>query len=531
MNFRFRLAAAGALAFVAISVPASAIEPDAPEALITQDETIVIGLRLRIDALPPAREYGEQVDRSALAAYYANSVSHPLWIDRNGLTHRAKKILKEIAQGNSWGLDVSRFNLPVLSKAVTGSSELIEAELRTSLAILKYARHARGGRMDPKQLSLDIDQTPALESPRKVLTDLSKSVDPIKYLQDLHPKHTQFVRLRSAYLKALNGATQSGAISAKRPKNGARKSPRKRHLGSEQSLSNRLLYNMEMWRWMPRQLGSRYVAANIPEYKIRVMEGDRIIHEERIVVGKIQNKTPIFSDEMERIVFHPFWGVPNSIKVNELLPSLLRGGNILEKQGLRIKYRGRDINPRSVNWATTDIRKYHVYQPPSRRNALGIVKFMFPNKHAIYFHDTPSKHLFKKKARAYSHGCMRVRDPLKFAEVLLGHDKGWGRRKIDRLISAGPKNNQISLNTKVPVHVMYFTAWVDDVGRLSLFKDIYGHEKRVRMGLEGKAHLIVKQKRDLSKARTRLVSRALSNGGAVYEPSSDQSWRRQVLGN
>ena len=526
MTLRFRHSGAMALACIAFANSAFAVEPDAPEALITQAEAFQIGVRLKLDALPPARQYGEQADRNALAAYYASRSSRPLWIDQEGLTNRARKILKEIARADTWGLDASHFNIPTFAKAKLDNAQLIEMELRTSLAILKYARHARGGRMDPKQLSIDMDRTPALEEPKAVISSLSTSADPVRYLQELHPQHPQFVRLRAAYLKVANDITkgeESIAASTEKP---TKKPSRKQNRNSKRALSNRLLYNMEMWRWMPRDLGSRYVAANIPEYKIRVMDNEKIAHEERIVVGKIQNKTPIFSDEMERIVFHPFWGVPNSIKVKELLPSLLRGGNILEKQGLRMKYRGRDINPRSVDWAATDIRKFHVYQPPSRRNALGIVKFMFPNKHAIYFHDTPSKHLFKKKARAYSHGCMRVRDPLKFAEVLLARDKGWRRSKIDSLVKAGPKNNQISLSSKVPVHIMYFTAWVDDEGKLTQFKDIYGHERLIRMGLEGKTHLIVKQKRNLTEARRRVVSRARPTAR-----SSDRSWQRQVFGN
>ena len=132
------------------------------------------------------------------------------------------------------------------------------------------------------------------------------------------------------------------------------------------------------------------------------MNGDRVVHSERMIVGKTKHKTPIFSDEMETVVFRPFWNVPNSIKVKELLPKLLRGGT-LRRQNLKLALGKREINPASVNWATTDIRRYHVFQPPGRRNALGQVKFLFPNKHAVYFHDTPTKRLFKRQARAFSH--------------------------------------------------------------------------------------------------------------------------------
>ena len=320
-------------------------------------------------------------------------------------------------------------------------------------------------------------------------------------MRDLHPKHDQFKKLRIAYLDALerekNGLTIEPApaieeLDGKKKKK--RRAKRKKRRKPKTKLSKRLLYNMEMWRWMPLDLGDKYVQANVPEYKVRVVKNHRIIHEERIVTGKVQNKTPIFSDHMETVVFHPFWGVPNSIKVKEILPSLVRGGNVLQKQNLKISYGGRPVDPASVDWTRTDIRNFHVYQPPGRRNALGIVKFLFPNKHAVYMHDTPSKHLFKRRKRAYSHGCMRVRNPLKLAEVVLGADKGWNRLKINSLVRSGPKNNQVALNKKVPVHVTYFTAHINEAGKPVLYNDIYGHEKRIQMGMDGKAHLIVKRK-------------------------------------
>ena len=195
-----------------------------------------------------------------------------------------------------------------------------------------------------------------------------------------------------------------------------------------------LLVNMEQWRWMPADLGNFYVWVNIPEYTIRVVRADRIIHSERVIVGRTNTQTPVFSDEMQQVIFHPFWGVPDSIKTNELLPSLARGNTgVLERNGLRVSYRGRDINPGSVDWTKVDMRKFHVYQPPGGSNVLGVVKFRFPNKHDVYMHDTPSKSLFNASVRTFSHGCMRVRDPLKLAEIVLAEERGWpaepGRRR------------------------------------------------------------------------------------------------------
>ena len=532
MNAVFRILCTGCLCLLASNGAVLAIEPDAPKTLISQEEALIIAVRQRIDQLPDTRDSGEISDRAALASFYASSGSAPLWVGGDGARPKARKIAAEIRKANMWGLDRSQFDLPDLAGKFSSNAALIDAELQMSLAILKYARHARGGRMDPKELSLAIDRTPPLKDPREVLEALHATATPAAYLRDLHPQHEQFKRLRAAYLAALEREANGRTIE---PVPTTRKSKKKKHKGkrarrSKTKLSQRLLYNMEMWRWMPRDLGETYVWSNVPEFNVRVVRNGRVIHRERIVTGKIKNKTPIFSDHMETVVFHPFWGVPNSIKVKEILPSLVRGGNVLEKQNLKISYGGRQIDPYSVDWSRTDIRNYHVFQPPGSRNALGVVKFLFPNKHAVYMHDTPSKHLFKHKVRAYSHGCMRVRNPLKLAEVVLGQDKGWDRSKINSLVKSGPKNNQISLKKRVPVHVTYFTARVDDKGKTQLVNDIYGHEKLIQMGLDGKAHLIVKRKPNLDAERKRVVSNSGPRNSYSYR-ERDRSWLNAVFGN
>ena len=145
-----------------------------------------------------------------------------------------------------------------------------------------------------------------------------------------------------------------------------------------------------------------------------------------------------------------------------------------------------DIDPYSVNWSSANLKAYTFYQPPGEANVLGQVKFLFPNKHAVYMHDTPSKHLFDSSVRAFSHGCMRVRNPVKLAELVLGQDKGWSGEKVHELIEDGPEDNKIALDHKIPVHVTYFTAVPDDTGKIRTFRDVYGHEQRISLALEGR---------------------------------------------
>ena len=537
---------------VAMLAPnAYAIEPQAPEQLITAEEAAVISLRQRVAEVrapskPTQTEKGEMQDRAGLLDHYGSTDGGLIWVDDNGLNAKARAVIEEMTKARDWGLDPDAFDPPsdVLDAPDDGltADQRVNLEMQMSLTVLKYARHARGGRMDPKDLSLDIDREPPLLRGRDVLGAIAATDDPAAYLRDLHPKHDQFVKLRKAYLKALQDEadgidTRVETEEAKPAKKGKkRRKARKRR--SQVKLSQRILYNMEMWRWMPAELGDTYVLPNVPEYRIRVIKDGNIIHSERMIVGKVKNKTPIFSDELEHVVFHPFWGVPNSIKVKELLPKLMRGSG-LERQGLRMRLGSREVDPRSVDWGRTDIRNYHVYQPPGARNALGVVKFMFPNKHAVYFHDTPSKYLFKKKTRAYSHGCMRVRNPLKMAEVLFKQDRGWGMSKIRSIVDNGPDNNQIKLNRKIPVHVSYFTARVDEDGELRLVKDLYGHEKRIQIGLDGKAHTIVKEDRSLEKYVPRRTRNVANSGGGFFSGgfggSSSQgrssAWKRSVFGN
>jgi L,D-transpeptidase YcbB len=195
---------------------------------------------------------------------------------------------------------------------------------------------------------------------------------------------------------------------------------------------------------------------------------------------------------MRTVVMQPRWNVPNSIKIKELLPGLRAGGDPLRRQGLVLEYNGRRVDTYGVDWSRTDIRNFNIYQPPGGGNALGVVKFLFPNKHSVYLHDTPSKGLFNETVRAFSHGCMRVRNPVKLAELILNEDKGWDKTMTDDLIAHGPEENEISLTRPIPVHITYFTASVGSDGEVQTFDDVYGHEKRITLALQGRWNEIAK---------------------------------------
>ncbi len=514
---------------------------DQPASEVTAAEPVIDPLQTEMLRLIADRKGISKADRAALTEFYETRGADLLWVSGTDFTARAKTALAEIRQADDWGLEASAFELPS-APATTEPADIAGAELALSLAVLKYADHARGGRMDPKDLSNYIDRDLPLVPAAEVLAGVAASDAADAYLRKLHPQHPQFEKLRQAYLALRNGVPQAVADNEdeedEAPAKGRTKRKAKKSEPAEKVTLRKLLVNMEQWRWMPEDLGQFHVWANIPEFTLRVMKHGEPIFTERLIVGKRDTQTPVFSDKMAFIVFHPFWGVPDSIKVKEILPGLARGSGVMAKNGLRIQYRGRDIDPENVDWSQADIRNFHVYQPPGRGNVLGQMKFMFPNKHQVYMHDTPTKNLFNSSQRTFSHGCMRVRNPQRFAEVLLEQDKGWDGRRIASLLKGGQENNNITLDNKIPVHMTYFTAWVGDDGKVKTFADIYSHESRIQMGIDGKAHLIVKKKDDLGPVRAGAVSRLAetrssgsSGGGGAFSSSNTPDWARRILGN
>ncbi|MFT3729917.1 MAG: L,D-transpeptidase family protein [Hyphomicrobium sp.] len=493
-------------------------------------------------------------DRAALADFYKSRMGATLWVDKRGFTAEAKNLISALQSADDWGLRSADFKIPDLKANPDGSyslDDLTAVETRLSLEAMEYARDAHGGRIpDPSsQLGTFLDRKPELIEPRTVINNLAAAPDKAAYLTSLHPQAEQFRRLREKLL-ALRASTKKAdelkipdgpnlkpgqsspqiAILRKRLKVTA--APTKddgspadetyydktlaeavkaykeskginptlwvtaalrRSLNASNDISEaKLIANMEEWRWMPADLGDYYVMVNIPEFKFRVVSNGQVIHEERIVSGRPDAQSPIFSETMKTVVIQPRWNVPDSIKIKELLPGLRGGGDPLRRQGLVAEYNGRKIDPYNVDWSRTDIRNFNIYQPPGGGNALGVVKFLFPNKHAVYLHDTPSKSLFNEPVRAFSHGCMRVRNPVALADLILNKDKGWDKEKVEDLVKNGPEENEIALDHPIPVHVTYFTAWVDDDGQVQTYADVYGHEKRIQLALAGKWNQISK---------------------------------------
>jgi len=521
-----------AVAPAASSATTSADAPAPPAAAAPADAGFSKELADRLTAPANGASAADREDRAALSAFYAARQHRPLWVFTAGLTPAAQAVIAELRRADDWGLEASAFPLPNVSPSPGSELSLAQGadwESALSLAVLKYARHARGSRADPATLSKFLDRKPPLLEPQQVMEAIANADAPDAYLRSLHPQHPQFEALRQKYL-ALRGGPSSPAD--RDGASGGTKAAQARPpaVASAAGNARKLLVNMEEWRWMPDTLGDFYIWVNIPEFMLRVVKGGNIIHAERVVVGKRDTPTPVFSQNLQQIVFHPTWGVPESIKRQDVLPSLIRGSTrIFTFYHLRIQRAGRDIDPASIDWSTADIRNFHVYQPPGENNVLGNIKFRFPNKHDVYMHDTPQKNLFNADVRAFSHGCMRVRHPEQLAEVVLAEDQSWPANRVAAAIAPGAApNKEINIERNIPVHITYFTAAVDADGKLKMFADIYDHESKIALGLEGKAHLIPRWKEDTAPARAEAI-------GSLAEASNDsfgkKDWARRTLSN
>ncbi len=231
----------------------------------------------------------------------------------------------------------------------------------------------------------------------------------------------------------------------------------------------KLIVAMEEIRWLPADFGPRYVFINQPAYMAYYVNDGHEQLSMRVVVGSKSNQTYFFQDQIETVEFNPYWGVPKSIIVNEMLPKLRQDPSYLDRLGYEVSYNGRTVSSTAVDWNTT--HSVDVRQPPGGDNALGELKILFPNAHAIYMHDTPSKSFFKRDMRALSHGCVRLAEPRVMAAAVMGTNVG----EIAKQIASG-QNRAVQVPQKIPVYVSYFTAWPNKNGVVEYFDDVYGRD-------------------------------------------------------
>ncbi len=410
--------------------------------------------------------------RAALAETYAARGFRPFWIESGQWRAAAEPALTRLAKAGDDALNLRAYAMPSAEKAAPS----VKDEFALSESVAAYALQARGARIDPERLSPLIGAQTTLPEPGRAVAEVAAAGSRAgETLQDYNPPHYGYQQLRDKLIdmraqrvgspasdqrlaEAASLDAQSDALAPARRKRSRVESPAL----ALSRMEAEIIANMERWRWLPRDMGDPRIEVNIPDFELALVRDGQIAHRARVIVGKEQTPTPVFSDAMEEIVVNPSWYVPKSIVEKEWGGAVGAGYNVTYRHG-----------------------KMVVRQPPGERNALGRVKFLFPNDYAVYMHDTPSRGLFNASYRAFSHGCMRVQDPFLLAEAVLGPNSGWTEAKVRRLIGASER--YINLPKPMPVHIEYFTLYVDEAGQLVQRPDLYGYSARVRraLGLAG----------------------------------------------
>ena len=248
--------------------------------------------------------------------------------------------------------------------------------------------------------------------------------------------------------------------------------------------------NLERWRWIPHDLGSRYLLVNIADYNLTVFEDSLPKWGMRVVVGRDYRRTPVFSADLKYLVINPFWHIPRKIAVNDILPKVQRDPEYLIKKRIKVfaswQEDAPELDPHTVDWSQVTKRNFSFKfrKDPGPFNDLGRIKFMLPNKYAVYLHDTPSRKLFKRDIRSFSSGCIRLERPLDLADYLLKDDPNWSRRDIIRAIESGEGNKVVRLGQPIPVHLLYWTAWVDSRGKVNFRNDLYNRDPKLDVALK-----------------------------------------------
>jgi len=422
--------------------------------------------RLLTVGTPPSLRVAGASLRSGnlLVQFYTRRLYWPAWSNDAGLLPQIESLLKVLYEAETEGLQSQDYHLTRLESLRTelqqqsqaaplSATALADLDLLLTDALLTYGSHllyGRYGRTAPRIANIMFDTSQEKIDLVDVLQQGLEANSLADALHSLLPRHPDYARLRQAlarYRQTPGAATQVRQIAL----------------------------NMERWRWLPQDLGPRYILVDVPAYSLDVVEGDRSVMTMRVVVGKPSWPTPVLSATMSYIVLNPDWRVPSSIAARELVPILRANPGYLAQNNMRLSNGSHDVDPRSVDWSQVSTKNfpYRLRQEPGPKNPLGTIKFMFPNRFQVYLHDTPSRTLFAKPERAFSHGCIRVEKPMDLAEYalrgVLSRERiaaGLGRRT----------SRTVPLAEPLPTYLVYRTVLVKDDGTIQFRPDIYGYD-------------------------------------------------------
>ncbi|MBX7146475.1 MAG: L,D-transpeptidase family protein [Alphaproteobacteria bacterium] len=490
-------------------------------------------LETKLSTLTPGNTKLSEQNLDRLKQFYRSRNYQPVWIkNEEKINSKAKEMLNFFEQASNEGLVPEDYWIQSIKEKIDNDTpdDLVNAEWMLSRGSYYYINDLYAGRIDPihahKQYLL-IKESLSLE---EILNNLADDSDPEDVIEKYHNANSNYEQLKK-FLSFYRDIKQKGEwisipIENKKINVGDHhpilplirqrltqeqfpisdidsdlydselesivKSFQKNHgltddgvIGKNTILEmnipvqqkiQQILISIERERWLPSNLGVRYIAVNIADYTLKFIDNDQVILNSKVIVGTNYNRTPTFSKNMKYLVVNPYWDVPRSILVKEILPQFSNNPDYLSENNFEIVDGAETIEPYDMDWSniTEEDFPYNIRQRPGQSNALGQIKFIFPNEFNIYLHDTPAKQLFQKTVRNFSHGCIRVEKPLELAEAVL-NDPDWSQEKINQIIATG-KETLINLKEELPVYIMYITAWVDNTKIMQFRPDIYNRD-------------------------------------------------------
>jgi len=523
----------GLILAIAFTPPAlgQALQPlqPVPPPPATQQLQTILRARLPVSGKPPELHAGGSAFRSTpdLPCFYDRRGFAPAWIADAGPRPEADELLAAVAETSGDGLNPEDYHLTDLrrrldqARSQVSPGDLAELDLGLTDAFLRLAADLAYGKVNPELIYSDcaidvpeVDLPGVLESAlaagtlRRSLAGLAPAHEGYRALKQalavyrtkdwppvppgapLRPgdKNERVAALRTRLEASGDLAPPDPAAPAEErdlfdaPLAAALRVFQERHgLDADGAAGpatiealnvsaadrvRQIAINLDRWRWLPRDLGERYVMVNIAGFALDVVESGKPVLSMRVVAGKPSTRTPMFTGTLTNIVLNPYWNVPPGILKNEIAPKLKSDPGYAARENLEVLPDGK------------------VRQRPGANNALGKIKFLFPNRFNVYLHDTPSQALFSRSVRTFSHGCIRVEKPLDLAEYLLRDDPAWTRAKIESVLGDG-RERWLAVPRPLPVHLVYWTAWVDDKGALQFRKDVYGRDRPLLEMLAG----------------------------------------------
>ncbi len=484
---------------------------------------------------------------NALPSFYLRREDAPAWISRGRPSSCALRLVAALHAAPEDGLDGTDYHLAAIDSLVSSGRDaagLVDLEILLTDAYLTFGSHLLQGRVNPstlkaewlanrRQVDMAAELTAAME-----LGDVDAALDALRPSQPgyralksllarfraveaeggwgvvpdgttLHPgdEDARVPALRRRLVASGDLGTRSAADDGRFDDELAEAVVRFQHrhgLDADGSVGRetlaamnvpveariaQIVVNLERWRWLPNDLGRRHIRVNIADYHLEVWKDGQVALQMRAVVGREYRETPMFSANMTYLVLAPYWHVPPSIAAVDKLPELRRNPGYLASMKMTLfdQATNEPVDPASVDWGTMTgaelNRRFRIRQDPGPLNALGDVKFIFPNRHNVYLHDTPSRELFSRTTRAFSSGCIRIEKPLELADYLLAGDPRWSPERIRAAVAAG-RETTVWLSEPVPVHLLYWTAFADDDGAVDFRPDLYGRDRAVRAALD-----------------------------------------------